>query len=112
MDTHLEQVGEVTVIELLTDTVDVNNAADLKAELANLTAERRKVLLDLNRVKFIDSSGCGSIIAALPKARAAGTDLKICCLTSQVRTLFELVRMQRIVDLFDTRPAALSAFGG
>lgn len=112
MDTHLEQVGEVTVIELLTDAVDVNNAADLKAELANLTAERRKVLLDLNRVTFIDSSGCGSIIAALPKARAAGTDLKICCLTPQVRTLFELVRMQRIVDLFDTRPAALAAFGG
>jgi anti-sigma B factor antagonist len=112
VDTNLEQAGDVAVLELLTDTLDVNNAADLKAALTGVTADHRKVLLDLGRVRFIDSSGCGAIIAALPKARAAGSDLKLCHLTPQVRTLFELVRMQRIVELFDTRAAALAAFGG
>lgn len=112
MDVHLDEVGGVTVVEPRTDTVDVNNAADLKTELAKVTAGQRKVLLDLSYVTFIDSSGCGSIIAALPRARAAGTDLKICCLNPQVRTLFELVRMQRIVELFESRSAALAAFGG
>jgi len=112
VDTHLEQVGDVAVIELLADTLDINNAADLKAALTDVTTTSRKVLVDLGRVTFIDSSGCGAIIASLPKARAAGSDLKLCNLTPQVRTLFELVRMQRIVDLFDTRAAALAAFGG
>jgi anti-sigma B factor antagonist len=93
MDTHLEQVGDVTVVEILADAVDTNNSADLKAALTEAATAHKRVLVDLGQVKFIDSAGCGAIIAALPKARAAGADLKLCNLTPQVLSLFELFMM-------------------
>ena len=110
METHQEQVGDVTVIEVLSDYIDAGNAGDLKTLLTSLVNGGRKVVLDLSRVNFVDSSGCGALIAALPRVRAAGGELKLCCINPPVRTLFEIVRMQRILDLYATRDEAVAAF--
>jgi anti-sigma B factor antagonist len=69
-----------------------------------------KIVLDLNGVRFIDSSGLGSFLSCLRKLSAKGGDLKLCRVSKQVRTVIELVRMNRMFDILNTREEAVGAF--
>jgi len=108
MNVTREQVGDVTVVTVQAEYIDASNCRELKPLLAAVTAP--KVVLDLNRVQLIDSSGCGALISYLRQLKSAGGDMKLCSATKPVRMLFELVRMHRIFDIFNTREEAVRAF--
>jgi anti-sigma B factor antagonist len=65
----------------------------------------------MSLVEYIDSSGCGAILTALRWVDQIGGQLKLCCLQGRVESIFGLVRMSRILDIFATREEALRAFG-
>ena len=69
-----------------------------------------KLVLDLARLRFVDSSGLGAFISCLRKLNAKGGDLKLCGLSKQVRAAFELVRMHRVFDIHATSEDAVRAF--
>ena len=69
-----------------------------------------KVIFDLSQLLFVDSSGLGAFLSALRTLNTQGGDLKLCGMTKQVRVLFELVRMHRIFEIFNTQEEALRAF--
>ena len=112
MDLHVEPAGDVAVVEVMDETVDVANSEELKAGLAVLTAAHRYAVVDLSRVRYLDSSGCGALVAAMTRFRAAGGDLRLCGPTPQVKTLLELVRLTRVLSLHATREEAIAAFAG
>jgi anti-sigma B factor antagonist len=64
----------------------------------------------LSRVDFVDSRGCGVILSFLKQVTANGGDLRICGVARPVRTVFELIRLQRICEIFDTKEQAVAAF--
>ena len=64
----------------------------------------------MNQVNFLDSSGCGTILSCLRQLKTAGGDLKMFGLQQPVRTLFELIRLHRIIDIFNTRDEAINAY--
>lgn len=61
------------------------------------------VLIDLQSVNFIDSSGLGSLVSAMKTVRSAGSRLFICSVNDQVRMLFELTKMERVFETFSDR---------
>ena len=69
-----------------------------------------KVVLDMSEVEFIDSSGLGVILSCYRHLNSANGDLKLCCLNEQVQTLFELVRMHRIFDIYKTQEEAIKSY--
>jgi anti-sigma B factor antagonist len=112
MDLHVEPAGDVAVVEVLAETVDLSNATELKARLADLTAAHRFAVVDLGRVRYLDSSGCGALVGAMTHFRSAGGDLRLCGATPQVKTLLELVRLTRVLTLHATCEEAIAAFSG
>ena len=58
------------------------------------------VLIDLQDVTFMDSSGLGALIAAQRIVRAANSKLFICSVNEQVKMLFELNKMNRLFEIF------------
>ena len=110
METVIEKFGDVSVVELLVEQLDVSNADDLRNEMAPLLMDCHKLVLDLGRVQFVDSRGCGAIISCLKQVSAAGGDLKLCRVARPVRTVFELIRLHRICEIFPTRDEAVRAF--
>ena len=74
-----------------------------------MLAEHNRIVLNLSRLRFIDSSGLATVLSCLKRVNARGGDLKLCGLSRSVRTLFELVRMNRIFDLFATPEEAVRA---
>ncbi|HEX8510081.1 MAG TPA: STAS domain-containing protein [Propionibacteriaceae bacterium] len=56
-----------------------------------------RVVVDLAKISFIDSSGLGSLIAGLKKARQAGGNLRIAAATEQVLTVLRLTNLDRVL---------------
>ncbi|PPS41429.1 STAS domain-containing protein [Chroococcidiopsis sp. TS-821] len=61
------------------------------------------VLIDLQEVTFIDSSGLGALVSAMKIVRSAGGKLFICSVNDQVKMLFELTKMDRVFEIFDNQ---------
>ena len=70
----------------------------------------RKLVIDLGRLQFVDSRGCGAILSCLKGTTEAGGDLHLCGVTRPVRTVFDFIRLHRICDIFDTKEQAVAAF--
>lgn len=111
MELVLQQVGDVTVAAVSVEDLDASNATEFKRDMAPVVDANTKVVLDLSRLRFVDSSGLGAFISALRKLNAKGGDLKLCGMSKQVRAVFELVRMHRVFDILGTRDEAVQAFG-
>jgi anti-sigma B factor antagonist len=110
MEIDVETIGDVAVATLLVDELDADNAVEFKRDIAPVLEAHAKIVLDLSRLRFVDSSGLGAFLSCLRKVNAKGGDLKLCRLSKQVRTVMELVRMHRMMDIFGAREEAVRAF--
>jgi len=111
MDLLVEKVDSVTVVTPRVKFLDASNNRPFKERMVELLPNIKYLLLDLQQVDFIDSSGLAALLTCLKQLSASGGDLKICCVTSPVKALFDLVKMNRIVEISRTRDEALKAFG-
>jgi len=110
MEIPVDKIGDVTVATVPVDELDASNSAELKRDIAPVLEGNTRVVIDLVRLRFVDSSGLGAMLSCLRQLSAKGGDLKLCCMSKQVRAAFELVRMHRIFDVFNTREEAVRAF--
>jgi len=106
----IQEIGDLTTIEFTGKTLNLQSGRDFRQEFEPQIKEHKQIVLDLSAVTFIDSSGLGVLISCLKKAREAGGDIKLCGLTSQVRALFQLVRMHKLFDIYNSREEAAHAF--
>jgi len=111
MELNVEQIGDVSVVTFKAEALDASNYNDFKASVAPILADHAKVVLDISRMKVVDSSGLGAILSCMRKVKAAGGDLKLLCgMSRPVRMFFELVRIHRIIDIFATVQEAVASF--
>jgi len=110
MELYSEIIGNVVVARVRGDHLDAGTVEDFKAAADPVIDKGLQVVFDLQALNFIDSSGIGAIISCLRKINTRGGDLKLCGLSRPVRSLFELVRMHRIFDIFENSDEAVAAF--
>lgn len=61
------------------------------------------VLLDFQDITFINSSGLGTLLAALKAVRRTGGNIFICSMNQQVKMVFEMTKMERVFKVFNNR---------
>jgi anti-sigma B factor antagonist len=110
MEITVQRVGDVSVANIPVEDLDAGNVAEFKRDMAAVVDSGTRLLLDLSRLRFVDSSGLGAFISFLRKLNAKGGDLKLCGMSKPVRAVFELVRMHRVFEIFPTREEAIRAF--
>ncbi len=103
MNLRVEAAGEMKVIYLNEERLDAHNSEELKAEMNRLfEGGTRYILIDLMDVRFIDSSGLGVLVSGFKNASTRQGSLKLCGLQSQVKSMFELTRLHRVFDIYQT----------
>ena len=110
MEIAIENARDVAVALVAVDELDASNVAEFKRDMAPVLESHRKLVLDLSRLRFVDSSGLGAMLSCLRQLSANDGDLKLCSLRGPVRTVFELVRMHRIFDIYPTPEDAVRSF--
>ena len=82
--------------------LDSVNANDLRRNILDkIDGGVKVILLDLQDISFMNSSGLGALVATLKAVKAEGGELALCSLSDQVRIIFELSRMERIFQVFE-----------
>ena len=105
-----KHAGGVVVIEVDGQLI-VGNRQELKQRVLDaLEAGDRKFLIDFTRTGYIDSSGLGVLVSLSKKIRDEGGDLRLACLNEDLKTLFELTKLDTLFAITDSAQEALSAF--
>jgi anti-sigma B factor antagonist len=103
--------GDVLVLALLDARIDGRAGDELKQTIADIVNRgHRRVVIDLTRVAYIDSTGLGSIVASLKMIGRQG-ELVLCGLGDTATTLFKLTRMDKVFRSFNTATDAVHALG-
>lgn len=82
---------------------------DLRGRLTE-AGKQPRILIDMEGVKFADSSGLGFFIAALKTVREAGGDLKVVNLNAYLLAIFRLINLNYIIDCYDSLDRAVASF--
>ena len=106
----IEKSGDVTIVKMNLDALDSGNEKRFKKEVISTLEPNSKVVLDLSEVSFIDSSGLGAMLSCYRHVQCHQWRPETMRLNEQVRTLFELVRMHRIFDIYGTREEAIDSY--
>ena len=107
MKISIQDVGDVSIIALNNDFYKTKL---MNPSVSSVLQRSDKLVFDMRHVKFFDSSGCGVLLTYLKTLTNSGGDLKLCRVRKSVLTLFELLRICRIVEIFNTPEEAVRSF--
>lgn len=110
MEVKLEQIGDVTVAEVCEESLAANNVQDFKSMMSDLSKPDAKIVLDMSCIKFVDSAAIGALLTCVKNTSLSKGALRLCNVTTQVRNLFELVRVHRFLQVFNTLDEAVRSF--
>lgn len=95
------------VIAAVTGDIDISTVSRLRESLFKLADTGRTLIVDLNRVTFIDSAGLGALVGTYRHAAARGGSLHAVCSRPQIRRLLWLTGVDRRIPLAATVDGAL-----
>lgn len=112
MEIRHEKENNVMVITPEGESLDAKDAPDFKDKVIDLiyTNDSDNVVLNLTHLNFIDSSGLGSFLSILRLLHSRGGELKLSGMNKSIRTMFELVSMHKIFEIYDTSQDAIKSF--
>jgi len=110
MGFQVSRNGEVTLVEVEGQLI-VGNRQELKQQvLDQLEAGDRKFVIDFANTGYIDSSGLGVLVSLSKKIREQGGELRLSSLNGDLRTLFELTKLDTLFRIADSKEQALEGF--
>lgn len=105
------EVGDIAIVDFSGKITLGEGSAMLRKMVRDLiTAGRRKILLNLADVDYIDSSGIGELVGAYTSVRSASGELKLVYLTKRVHDLIQITRLFTVFDVQPDEAAAVSSF--
>jgi anti-sigma B factor antagonist len=108
---HRQPIENVVVIRCQGRIVAGAEGDALQAELDKQTEIRKKVVVHLAGVDYIDSSGLGELVRAFGVLRAAGGGLKLCQVSPFVLQVLEVTKLLSVLPTHNTEAEAIEAFG-
>jgi anti-anti-sigma factor len=76
----------------------------------DIDSGHKKLVIDLSSCEFIDSTFLGTIVISLKKVTAVGGDIKLVGFQPAVRSMFELTRISKVFETFESSNEALNSF--
>jgi anti-anti-sigma factor len=111
LEVQSRQADNGVTVVAPTGRLDVAGAPALKDAISEaLKNGPPRVVLDMEGISFVDSTGLGSVIAALKQIRSSQGDLRLAAPNQQVRVVLELTTLDRVFPYYSTVEEALTGF--
>jgi anti-sigma B factor antagonist len=111
LDVKERPAGDVTILDLRGEVRIGEGSIALRDAIRNLaSAGKKKLLLNLAGVSYIDSSGIGELIANYTTVSRQGGQLKLLKLTDRVQNLLVITKLLTVFDTYDDEAEALKSF--
>jgi anti-sigma B factor antagonist len=101
--------GDRTVVQV-TGEVDVYTAPKLREQLVSLVdAGRYHIIVDLDAVEFLDSTGLGVLVGGLKRVRTHDGSLRLVCSQERILKIFRITGLTKVFPIHDSVEDALAA---
>jgi anti-sigma B factor antagonist len=111
MKLSTKEAEGIVVMALTGSVLGGPDATALNDALHKLVDKRKKkVVLDLQGVESMNSSGLGMLIGALTTIKNAGGDLKIAAASKKIETLLVITKLSTVFELYPTVKKAVASF--
>ena len=85
-------------------------APELREDILSQMEDGTNVLFDLSKMVHIDSSGLGALVSILQRVNTNGGVIKLACLQPRPRIVFDITKICRVFDIYDTVDEAIASF--
>jgi anti-sigma B factor antagonist len=105
------EVDGVTVVAMDGRIVLGEESNALREKVKSLVAEgKKKIVLNMDNITFIDSAGLGTLVAAHHSAKGQGSALKLCHLGTKFQEVLQITKLMTIFDVYNTEAEAVASF--
>jgi anti-sigma B factor antagonist len=105
------EVAHVTILDVKGRIVLGDEIGDLRDAVRNLVAdEKKKIILNLAEVDYIDSSGVGELVGCFTTVRNAGGELKLLKLSQKVQDVLYVTKLYTVFDIREDEFTAVKSF--
>jgi anti-sigma B factor antagonist len=105
------EVGKVAILDVHGRIVLGDELGELRAAVRNLVAQdKKKILLNLAEVDYIDSSGVGELVGSFTTVRNSGGELKLMNLSQKVHDVLHVTKLYTVFDIKDDEFTAVKSF--
>lgn len=92
------------------DRITTLIAESVKDNLKEIFQKNPKMIIDLRGIKYIDSTGFGIFLSLLKIANTVNGKFKICNVSQEVYSLFRLLQLHNIMDIYQTTEECINTF--
>jgi anti-sigma B factor antagonist len=75
-----------------------------------ITSGKKKIVLNMDNVTFIDSAGLGTLVASHHSAKSQGAGLRLCHLGSKFQEVLQITKLMTVFDVYNTEAEAVASF--
>ena len=105
------QAGDITILDMDGKVTIGEGSVALRTTIRRLLGEgKKKILLNLGRVGYVDSSGIGELVSSFTAVNKENGSLKLLNLTQKIQDLLAITKLLTVFDVFDEESEALSSF--
>jgi anti-sigma B factor antagonist len=105
------QAGDVTVLDMSGKITIGEGSVALRTAIRRLLEEgKKRILLNLAGVSYIDSSGIGELVSSFTAITNAGGQLKLLNLTQKLQDLLTITKLLTVFDVYESEAEALNSF--
>jgi len=105
------EVSHVTILDIQGRIILGDEIGELRSSVRNLiTQGKKKIILNLADVDYIDSSGVGELVGCYTTVRNAGGELKLLNLTKKVHDVLYVTKLYTVFDIRDDEFTAVKSF--
>ena len=105
------EVARVTILDIKGRIILGDELGRLRDAIQRLVSEgKKKIILNLAGVDYIDSSGVGELVSCFTSVRNAGGELKLLNLTQKVRDVLHVTKLYTVFDVRDDEFKAVKSF--
>ena len=105
------QAGDVTILDLEGKITIGEGSVSLRTAIRRLIEEgKKKILLNLAGVSYVDSSGIGELVSSYTTINREGGQLKLLKLTQKIKDLLTITKLLTVFDVYDDESQALNSF--
>jgi anti-sigma B factor antagonist len=109
---NLREVDGIAVVGLDGRVVLGEESNALREQVKTMLASgKKKIVLDMSNVSYIDSAGLGALVAAHHSARTQGASLKLSNLGKKFQEILQVTKLLTVFDVYPSESAAISSFG-
>lgn len=111
MTISTREVSHVTIVDVNGRITLGDETGQLRDTIRGLIAEgKKKIVLNLAQVDYIDSSGVGELVSSYTAVRNAGGDLKLLSLTKKVQDVLNVTKLYTVFDIKEDEFNAVKSF--